>query len=57
MKAWQKGYELDTLIDWTNKFESYNKHCHSPFMQAKKNGMATALEKVYYTKKVMLFTK
>ena len=45
MKAWQKGYELDTLIDWTNKFESYNKHCHSPFMQAKKNGMATALEK------------
>ena len=45
MKAWQKGYELDTLIEWTNKFESYNKHCHSPFMQAKKNGMATALEK------------
>ena len=45
MKPWQKGYELDTLIDWTNKFESFNKHCHSPFMQAKKNGMATALEK------------
>ena len=45
MKAWQKGYELDTLIEWTNKFESYNKNCHSPFMQAKKNGMATALEK------------
>ena len=45
MKAWQKGYELDTLIEWTNKFESYNKHCHSPFMQAKKNGMATAVEK------------
>ena len=43
MKPWQKGYELDTLIDWTNKFESFNKHCHSPFMQAKKNGMAELL--------------
>ena len=27
MKAWQNGYELDTLIDWTNKFETYNKYC------------------------------
>ena len=45
MKAWQKGYELDTLVDWTNKFESYNKYCFSPFTKAKKNGMATALHK------------
>ena len=43
MKEWQKGYELDTLIDWTNKFEAYNKYCFSPFQKAKKNGMATAL--------------
>jgi hypothetical protein len=45
MKEWQKGYELDTLIDWTNKFEAYNKYCFSPFQKAKKNGMATALHK------------
>ncbi len=45
MKAWQKGYELDTLIEWTNKFEEYNKFCHSPFAKAKKNGMAESLSK------------
>ena len=45
MKAWQNGYELDTLIDWTNKFETYNKYCFSPFSKAKKNGMASALSK------------
>ena len=43
MKAWQKGYELDTLIEWTNKFEEYNNFCHSPFAKAKKNGMASSL--------------
>ena len=43
MKAWQKGYELDTLIEWTNKFEDYNNFCHSPFAKAKKNGMADSL--------------
>ena len=45
MKKWQLGYDLDTLIDWTNKFESYNKYCFSPFSKAKKNGMATSLSK------------
>ena len=45
MKAWQLGYELDTLIEWTNKFEDYNKFCYSPFSKAKKNGMATSLSK------------
>ena len=40
------GYELDTLIEWTNKFEDYNKFCYSPFSKAKKNGMATSLAKV-----------
>ena len=45
MKAWQKGYELDTLIEWTNKFDYYNNYCYSPFAKAKKNGMATALDK------------
>lgn len=43
MKDWQKGYKLDTLIEWTNKFDDYNKYCHSPFAKAKKNGMANAL--------------
>ena len=45
MKGWQKGYELDTLIEWTDKFDGYNKYCHSPFIKAKKNGMATSLSK------------
>jgi hypothetical protein len=45
MKDWQKGYELDTLIEWTDKFDGYNKYCHSPFIKAKKNGMATSLSK------------
>ena len=45
MKDWQKGYELEKLIEWTNKFEDYNKYCHSPFAKAKKNGMASSLEK------------
>ena len=45
MKAWKLGYELDTLIEWTNKFEDYNKFCYSPFSKAKKNGMATSLSK------------
>ena len=45
MKAWQLGYKLDTLIEWTNKFENYNKFCHSPFSKAKKNGIATSLSK------------
>ena len=45
MKDWQKGYELDTLIEWTDKFDGYNKYCHSPFIKAKKNGMANSLSK------------
>ena len=44
MKPWQKGIELDTLLEWTNKFEEYNKYCFSPFAKAKKNGMATSLD-------------
>ena len=45
MKPWQKGIELDTLIEWTDKFEEYNKYCFSPFTKAKKNGIASAIDK------------
>ena len=45
MKPWQKGIELDTLVEWSDKFEEYNKYCFSPFAKAKKNGMAAALDK------------
>ena len=24
MKPWQKGIELDTLVEWSDKFEEYN---------------------------------
>ena len=45
MKPWQKGIELDTLLEWTDKFEEYNKYCFSPFTKAKKNGIASAIDK------------
>ena len=46
MKPWQHGYELDTLIDWANKFEHYNKYCHSPFAKAKKNFQFEQLDSI-----------
>ena len=56
MKKWQKGYELNTLIEWTKKFESYNKYCHSPFAKAKKNDIASALsEKKIFEKDNIIY--
>ena len=43
MKPWQKGYELDVLLKWVDKFKNFNEYCQSPFLQAKKNTMATLL--------------
>ena len=36
---------MTLLVEWTDKFEEYNKYCFSPFAKAKKNGMAAALDK------------
>jgi len=43
IKPWQKGYELDVLLKWVDKFKNFNEYCHNPFLQAKKNSMATLL--------------
>lgn len=43
MKPWQKGYEIDTLLEWVDKFKNYNQYCYSPFLEAKKNTIAGAL--------------
>jgi hypothetical protein len=37
MKEWQKGYELDFLVEKTKKFDYYNKFSCSPFSEVKKN--------------------
>jgi hypothetical protein len=44
MKEWQKGYELDFLIEKTQKFDQYNKFSCSPFSEVKKNDIPTFLE-------------
>ena len=43
IKPWQKGFELDVLLEWVDKFKNFNEYCQSPFLQAKKNSMATLL--------------
>ena len=45
MKAWQKGYEIEELKHWVEKFKNFNQYCHSPFLEAKKNTIAGALER------------
>ena len=45
-KDWQKGYDLDYLIDiQDNVFEIYNKKVLNPFLVMKKNRVADALWK------------
>ena len=36
MKAWQKGYDIEELKHWVEKFKNFNQYCHSPFLEAKK---------------------
>ena len=46
MKDWQKGYELDELIEIQDKsFATYNKQVLNPFLVMKKNRVADALSK------------
>ena len=39
MKEWQKGYELDYLVEKTKKFDHYNSFSCSPFSEVKKNNI------------------
>ena len=44
MKEWQKGFDLDTLLAHTKRFENYNKFSCSPFSEMKKNDIAKLLD-------------
>ena len=43
MKDWQKGIDLDILLEYTKRFDHYNKFSCSPFSEMKKNNMAEHL--------------
>ena len=45
MKAWQKGYEIEELEHWVEKFKNFNKYNHNPFLQVKKFFLVSALER------------
>ena len=44
MKAWQKGYEIEELEHWVEKFKNFNSYNHNPFLQVKKFFLVKALE-------------
>jgi hypothetical protein len=44
MKDWQKGYELDYLLDLEERWELYNKHSLSPFSEMRKDKIAYCLD-------------
>ena len=44
MKDWQKGIELDELLKLEKTWESYNERCLSPFLEMKKNKIASAID-------------
>ena len=48
MKEWQKGIELDELLNLEKVWENYNKNCLSPFLQMKKNKIAAAIDASQY---------
>ena len=43
MKEWQKGYELNYLLEIEESFSEYNRKCISPFLKMKKNRAAEKL--------------
>lgn len=43
MKDWQKGYELEYLLEIENTYKKYNAKCISPFLEMKKNRVAERL--------------
>ena len=44
MKDWQKGIELDDLLEHEKNWARYNKACLSPFLEMKKNHIAAAID-------------
>ena len=48
MKSWQKGIELDTLLEMEKIWSTYNDTVLSPFLEMKKNSIASALDKGLY---------
>ena len=48
MKSWQKGIELDTLLEMEKIWSSYNDRALSPFLEMKKNSIASAIDKGLY---------
>ena len=48
MKDWQKGIELDSLLEMEKIWSSYNDKVLSPFLEMKKNSIASALDKGLY---------
>ena len=48
MKAWQKGIELDTLLDMEKIWLTYNNQTSSPFLEMKKNSIASVIDQNLY---------
>ena len=44
MKDWQKGIELEDLLDQEKIWKCYNERCLSPFLEMKKNKIAAAID-------------
>jgi len=58
MKEWQKGYELEFLVEKTKKFDYYNKFSCSPFSEVKKNNIPEYLiDEIYRDLQDCVFTE
>ena len=44
MKDWQKGIELEDLLDQEKIWKCYNERCLSPFLEMKKNKIAATID-------------
>ena len=59
MKAWQKGIQLDELLDMEKIWSTYNNQTSSPFLKMKKNSIASVIDQdLYdYTDDYAIYTK
>ena len=48
MKTWQRGIELETLLDMEKIWSTYNSQTASPFLEMKKNSIANAIDQNLY---------
>lgn len=48
MKEWQKGIEIDRLLEVESFYTKYNEYALSPFMEVKKNRIAIAIDSKEY---------